>query len=200
MSEEKKPPNRTIVRILNDEIPSDHEKTYPVDIVKEAYRRWDGSVKSFCKRFGLSKNLVEQYIAAGQWDRLQAEYRTKFYNTLKKDRLDILELKQDIIQRIELYKLLDVERQLQDLEDHVSKFGDFFVRDGQDEIVRDGFGNPLSRKIGLSRNDLAFLKETEITRETNKSMLKLANDEREEEALEEGKDTIDAYLNEGSNE
>lgn len=168
-------PTRKYLVPLPTEIKSDHVQKYPVDIVKEAYVRWDGTIKSFCRKFGLPKNIVEKYIKAGDWNGLRDSYRQKFYNILRKERLEILEQKQSVLQRAEMFKLMAIEGEMADLEQHVKEWGDFFCRDEEGNVLRDKFGNPISRKVGVDSFDLKFLKEAEISRETNHELMEKAS-------------------------
>jgi hypothetical protein len=104
---------------------------------------------------------------------------------------DILERKQSIIQRVELFKLLQIEKQIEELEEYALKHGDFFIRDEDGEVVRDGFGNPLSRKVVLDKRDLEFLKDLEAAREINRRILAESDEVRTLEAEKKASDIID---------
>lgn len=184
---------RIVKNQLPDVLKSDVAgRTYPVELIRDVYRYSDYSIRRLARVYGLNKDVIEQYVKLGEWDRLREEHKQKMYNILSKDRVELMEMKQDLVQRIEFYTILAAENMLEDLEEHIRTHGDMFVRKegNPSEILRDGYGNPVLRKIGLSSNDLLKLKGLENIREVNKELLDKAKKEDENLIELEGK-TID---------
>jgi hypothetical protein len=184
---------RVTVNHLSDNLKSDTGKNVPVELIRDVYRYSDHSLKLLARRYGVSLSVIETYAREGKWDELRNLHKQKMYNILKKDRLELMEYKQDIIQRVEFYELLALEKLIEDYEKHVTQYGDPFVRkdDGSGDILRDSMGNPILRRIGLSNNDILKIKGLEGIREHNKELLNKALIEEDSNVIKiEGK-TVD---------
>lgn len=182
--------DRKIINKLPDILKSDIGLEYPVDIVKDAYLKSEAGLNGFCRRYGLSKAQVKRLIDLDDWDSLREQYRQKMFNIMAKQREELVEWKQDLVQRAEFFKLMEIESQLNDLQEHIAKYGDVFVRNSEGEIVRDGYGNPSVRKIPMNENTVKLLHAMEVVREKNLETMKTLAEDKRKNALEDGK-TID---------
>lgn len=164
---------RKYINKLPDIIDSEFGKPYPIDMVREAYIHSDQGTKGFCKRYGLNEAQLLKYITAGNWELSKEQYRERMYKTFSKDRLEIVEWRQSLLNQMETLELIAVEGMLQDIARHFTEKGDLFVRNEEGEIMRDGYGNPLIKTIPK------YLKEAlefnERMREQNIKVLVNAN-------------------------
>lgn len=143
--------------------------SYPIDMVKEVYVKSDQGMKGFCRRFGLAEADLRRQVEAGGWDTLRDKYRERIYGTMVNNRLSSLEIRQDVIHRMERMELIGIETFMDDMEHQYTTKGDLFIRDDSGEIRRDDFGNPLIRKVPWDFKKA--LKDTQDIREENTAIL-----------------------------
>jgi len=127
---------------------SDFNREYPVDMVREAYIHSDQGIKGFSRRYGLSEALVKELATLDKWDEARDKYKERMYRTFSKKRLEVVEWRQDLITEMERFELIALESVMEDMADHFTKYGDLFLRDEQEEVRRDSFGNPIIEKYG----------------------------------------------------
>ena len=146
------------------------DKSYPIDMVKEAYIKSDQGLKGFARRYGLNEKELQQLIDSGDWEAAKERYKERVYRTIIKDRIEIVEWRQSLLQRAELFELMAVEGVLNDMGDQMQKDGDLFVRNSLGEITRDEMGNPKIRRITKEMKE--SLKLSQDLREANAKIIR----------------------------
>ena len=146
------------------------DKSYPVDIVREAYIKSDQGLKGFARRYGLNETELRRLVDAGDWEVAKEQYKERVYRTIIKDRIEIIEWRQSLLQRAELLELMAVEGVLDDMGNQMQKDGDLFVRNSMGEITRDEMGNPKIRRITKEMKE--SLKLSQDLREANAKIIR----------------------------
>ena len=139
--------DRKIIKQLPEVLKSSTGRTYGVDMVREAWVRSDQGNKGFARMYGLSQTELEELILLGDWQAARELWRDRMIKTLVKNRVEVLEWRQSLIQQAEFFELMAVESVLNDMAQQVMQKGDLFVRNEQGEVVRDSYGTPLTRTL-----------------------------------------------------
>jgi excisionase family DNA binding protein len=90
------------------------------------------------------------------------------------ERTELLEKRHSLLQQSELFELMALEYLLKDLASHIKKYGDLFLRNDRDEIIKDHTGSPMMRQIPKSIKDGLLLSQT--LREENTKLLEKLKD------------------------
>lgn len=146
--------------------------------------------KGFAKRHGIEQRVLEYHIREGNWEELRNQYRDKMYRIFTKDRLDIVEWRQSLLNQAEIFELMGVETILQDIAKQVMTKGHIFRLNDQEEVVRDVNGNPVIRTISKSMKEA--LKLTQELRDSNTEELIRINTPDEPKLLPAGTIEVEA--------
>jgi len=193
----KRPPSRKVVDNLSmtDDIKSiSAKKSYPVDLLKEAYIKSDKTLDRLCKEYDLPLSIVTKYVETGKWDALREHYRERMQNTIRDTRTDLISDVQSTAQRMETLKLMRLNISAAEAEAHFIKHGDFYIRDASTgKILRDTFGRPYEIKIPGDKNDFEMLERMVRVREGNMRLFeeheKVLLEAEEQKQLSEAKNT-----------
>lgn len=148
-------------------------KEWPIDAVKELYIRSDYTIEKMAQELRMPKSKLERLARTGSenWDKLKKEYQDRRLKVLSKRFDDTLVEKQSLVQRIEELTLMEMAYRVKEVEDHFAKYGDFFVRNVEGEILRDGRGQAIKLQLPNSVKDLTTLKGLEEAKVTNATLL-----------------------------
>lgn len=179
-------------------------KEWPVDVIKEIYIKNDYTIASMARDLRLPKAKLKKMALAGEvsWDKLKKEYRENWILSLSERFDDTLLQKQTIVQRIEELTLMELSLRIKEIEDHFAQYGDFFSRDVEGEIMKDGKGQAIRLRLPNNVQDLNTLKGLEEAKISNAKLLRERLSGLEQEANKQTKDVIDveAYNLFGENE
>lgn len=107
------------------------------------------------------------------WDKKRDEQKERRYRTMAKDRLEAIEITQDIISEIEANDLGAIQEQIEDFKEEVRINGGYLLRDKDGNIQRDSYGAAMIRKLPTHIKK-TLLDNMEL-RETNVKILISAN-------------------------
>lgn len=146
---------------------------YSVDLLKRVYINSDITLEQLAKEYDLPLSVLTRYAKSGakSWHTLQKECMERRIQTLQESRGDLLIEKQSTVQRMENLFLMRLNMRMADIEHHFKTYGDFYVRDAEGEILRDGRGQPIELILPVSTKELLSLKGLEDARETNHKLL-----------------------------
>lgn len=174
---------------------------WPIDAVKELYIKSDYTIDRMSAELQLPKSKLERLARTGihSWNQLKKEHRQTWLKTLSERFDDTLMEKQSVVQRLEELTLMEIAHRIREIEEHYSRWGDFFARDAEHEILRDGKGQAIRLQLPNSPKDLMILKGLEEVKITNAKLLSERLKILEEKA--NVNDTIDvASLMDGDDE
>lgn len=164
-------------------------KPYPVDILKEVYIKTDKTLEQLSKEYNLPIGILQRYARTGlsDWEKLRAEYQMQRFEAFLKAREDSLMETQSAVQRLETLHLMSLHLKMAEIEEHFKTHGDFFVRDSEGEIMRNGFGQPIELFLP-STKALGVLKSLAELREVNGQLLQTAieNQSKKQKTIETG--------------
>lgn len=147
---------------------------YPIDACYWLYVYTEQNVKGFCKRFNFKLREVQEIVTMGEWDKKKDEFKERRYRTMAKNRLEAIELTQDILAEIEQLDNAAIVEQVEDFKDEVKQNGgSFILRDKDGNVTRDSFGAAMTRRLpsGIKRT----IAENMELREANVKTLVAAN-------------------------
>ena len=148
-------------------------KEWPIDQVRDLYTKNDWTIENMARDLKLPKAQLERLARTGvhSWNKLKRENRERWLATLSERFDDTLLEKQSIVQRLEEVTLMEMAHRIKEIEDHYSRWGDFFARDAEFEILRDGKGQAIRLQLPNSPKDLLILKGLEDAKVTNARLL-----------------------------
>lgn len=146
-------------------------RKYAVDMLYWTFIYSEQAVKGFCKRFTLNLNEFERYLAMTDWEDKKEDYKEKLYRTFAKDRLERIEERQKILDRIETHEGHAIAQFFEHWDASILK--DYFARTPEGEIRLDPYGNPMMRMVPDWLKD-AIERNIELT-EKNIKVLIAAN-------------------------
>jgi len=178
-----------------DVITAKDGKEWPIDAVKELYIKSDYTIERMASELQLPKSKIERLARTGinNWNKLKKEHRTTWLKTLSERFDDTLIEKQSCLQRLEELTLMDIAHRIREAEAHYALWGDFFVRDVEGEILRDGRGQAIKINLPNSPKDLLVLKGLEDAKMTNGKILSERLKDLEEKNKEKALD-IDSLM------
>ena len=164
--------SKKIVEVLSihDSLKNYSGKEYPVDMLREVYIKSNKSIKRIAREYNLSPKLVEKYVKAGKWDELRSKYQHHWVEMIANSLRNNLQAYVNVSERLETLKLMEIQQQLDDIEEHFTKWGDFFQRDENGEIVRDSYGQPKRVKFP-AKTDSEYLMNWAKIRELSTRIL-----------------------------
>lgn len=172
----------------------DTGKDYPVDILREIYIKTDKTLEQLAKEYNLPMSLLSRYAKTGlkSWDTLKEEYASRRFEAFLKARDDALVETQSVVQRLETLHLMRLHLRMAEIEDHFKLYGDFFMRDSEGEIIRDGSGQGLEISIP-SKHALDILKSIAEMREGNGRLLETSMENKGRKKKKGPQIDIDSY-------
>ena len=170
-------------------------KEWHIDAVKAIFIKTDMTIDRMAQEMQLPKAQIERLARTGEhsWNKLKEEHQNRWMEVLTKRFDDSLMEKQSLVQRLEEVTLMELAYRIKEIEDHFLKWGDFFVRDVEGEIVRDGRGQALRLQLPNSPKDLLTLKGLEEAKITNARLIAERQEMKEEHSKNSAID-VDALL------
>ena len=159
-------------------------KEYPLDVLKELYIRTDFTIERMSQELRLPVARLERIARSGlnNWHRLKAEFQETRLEVLSADFDENLIEKQSIVQRLEKITLMEIAHRIAEIEAHYKKHGDFFARDVEDVIIRDGKGHAIRLLLPNTPRELLSLKGLEEAKITNVTLIQARLDSIQDKA------------------